>query len=128
MATETRAADALETGTAFAKAYADADYAEIEAQLDPDVGYREITPSRVVEATGPAAILDEEREFLERYDRHETLELEVERVGERVAARTRWRLHRGGETEVVEWCEYMTVRDGRVTTLDAVCSGPMPER
>src|SRR5919109_3289365 len=128
MATQAQAADVLETGRAFAEAYAAGDYSGVEALLDPEVRYREITPSRVVEATGAAAILEEEREFLGRYDRHETLELEGARVGARVAARTRWRLHRGDETEVVEWCEYMTVRDGRITALDAVCSGPMPER
>lgn len=128
MATQTRVADTLETATAFASAYAAADYPRVETQLDPAVRYREITPSRVLEATGPAAILDEERDFLARYDRHETLQLVVERVGGRVGARTRWRLYRGEESEVVEWCEYMTVRDGRIVALDAVCSGPMPER
>ena len=128
MSTQAPAVEILETGRAFAEAYAAADYATVEALLAPDVHYREITPSRVLEATGPAAILDEERDFLARYARHETLELQVGRVGGRVAARTRWRLERGGETQVVEWCEYMTVEDGRIVKLDAVCSGPMPER
>lgn len=128
MATETQAQSIVETGTAFAEAYANGDFEGVEARLHPEVHYREITPRRVVDAIGPAAILEEGREFLAGYDGHETLALEVEQVGGRVGARTRWRLHRGGETEVVEWCEYMTVRDGLVVALDAVCSGPMPER
>jgi ketosteroid isomerase-like protein len=127
MATQTRTEDALEVGRGFAEAYARADYAGVEALLDPNVRYREITPSRVLEASGPAAILDEEREFLDRYDLHETLELAIARVGDRVGARTRWRLHRDEQVEVVEWFEYMTVQDGRIVKLDAVCSGPMAE-
>lgn len=128
LATQTHVGNATEVGRAFAAAYASADYATVEALLAPDVKYREITPSRVFEATGPGPILDEEREFLARFDGHETLELETAQIGERVFARTRWRLQRDGETEVVEWCEYMTVEEGRVAILDAVCSGPMPER
>jgi hypothetical protein len=127
MATQARTEEALEIGRAFAEAYAAGDYPGVETLLDPGVRYREITPSRVLEADGPEAILDEEREFLERYDRHEILELATASVGDRVAARTRWRLHRGEDTEVVEWFEYMTVQDGRIVKLDAVCSGPMPE-
>jgi hypothetical protein len=127
MATQTRSTRMLDTARAFAEAYAAADYSAVEALLDPDVRYREITPSRVVETTGAAAILDELREFLDRFEGHETLELEATRLGGRVGARTRWRLRTGGDAEVVEWCEYMTVRDGRIATLDVVCSGPMPE-
>jgi ketosteroid isomerase-like protein len=128
MATRAKTADVLETGRAFADAYAAGDCSRVEVLLDPDVRYREITPSRMVDATGRAAILDEVREFLDRYDRHETLEVEAWQVGGRVGARTLWRLHRGEEIEVVEWCEYVTVRDGRITALDVVCSGPMPEQ
>jgi len=128
MTIDAQATEGLAVGRAFAEAYAAADYSAVEALLAPDVRYREITPSRVVDTTGPAAILDEEREFLARYESYETLDLDVHPVGERVAARTRWRLQRDGGTEVVEWCEYMTVRAGRITTLDAVCSGPLPER
>jgi hypothetical protein len=127
MATQTRSTQMLDTGRAFAEAYASADYAAAEALLDPDVRYREITPSRIVETTGRTPVLDEVREFLDRYESHETLELEAARVGGRIGARTRWRLRAGGDVEVVEWCEYMTVRDGRIAALDVVCSGPMPE-
>jgi hypothetical protein len=92
------------------------------------VRYREITPNQVVEATGPGAILEEERDFLARRGPQETLELRVMAVGDRVAARTRWRLLGQDEPWVVDWCQYTTVEDGRVTALDGVCSGPMPER
>jgi ketosteroid isomerase-like protein len=127
MATQANVTEALEIGTEFAEAYAAGDYARVEALLDPEVHYREITPRRFVDTTGTAQILEEEREFLAGYDRHETLEVSASAVGSRVGARTRWRLHRGDETLVVEWCEYMTVEGGRIVALDAVCSGPMPE-
>jgi ketosteroid isomerase-like protein len=120
-------ADAVETGTAFAQAYANGDYAGAEALLAPDVHYREITPNRIVDERGPAPIIDEVREFLGKYDRHEILDLETRRISDREFARTRWRLFDGDEVKVVEWCQYMTVEDGRIKTLDLVCSGPMPE-
>lgn len=128
MAIQTETLTALEVGRAFAEAYAAADYATVEALLHPQVHYREITPRRFLDEVGRAAILEEEREFLAGYDRHETVEVVATAVGSRAGARTRWRLYRGDETHVVEWCEYMTVQGGRITALDAVCSGPMPER
>jgi ketosteroid isomerase-like protein len=124
----TATATALETADAFVRAYADADYETVQSLLHPAVRYREITPNQLIEATGPGAILEEERDFLARRGPQETLELQVSAVGDRVAARTRWRLLGQDEPWVVDWCQYITVEDGRVTALDGVCSGPMPER
>ncbi len=128
MLTHTTTTTALETAERFVRAYAEADYDTVASLLHPDVHYREITPNQVIEATGPEAILEEERDFLARRGPQQTLELEVAPVGDRVGARTRWRLFGQNEPWVVEWCQYMTVEDGQITVLDGVCSGPMPER
>ena len=120
--------DAALTGAAFAQAYANGDYDGAQALLAPDVRYREITPKQIVDETGPEPIISEVREFLGRFDRHVTLGVETGRIAGREFARTRWRLFEGDEVKVVEWCQYMTIEDGRVAALDVVCSGPMLER
>lgn len=115
-------------GRAYAQAYADGDFDAVEALLAPDVHYRELTPRQTIDGHGPDLIVEEGRGFLAAYDDHETLELATGEIGRRSWARTRWRLRRDDETFVVEWCQYMSVEEGRITALHAVCSGPMPEQ
>lgn len=127
MATHTQTAEAVETAKAFASAYAAGDLDTVEELLHPDVRYREVTPGQVLDETGPGPIVEEAREFLEKWGPAETLDLDVHPVASRVAARTLWRLRGGDTSAVVEWCQYLTVEDGRITVIDAVCSGPLPE-
>ena len=128
MSTQVRVAGALETAETFMRAYAQADFETAASLLHPDVRYREITPRQVIQATGPEAILDEARGFLARRGPQETLELQTWVIGHRVGARARWRLLNRDDAWVVDWCQYMTVEEGRITELDGLCSGPMPER
>lgn len=119
--------DTLACGLAFAEAYAAGDEVRLETLLAPDVRQREISPTEIVKLRGATEVLREAREFLAGYDSHETLAMDVERMGERVRAGTRWRLRRGGETWVVEWWEFLTVHHGRISAIDVVCSGAVQE-
>lgn len=120
--------DTLACGLAFAEAYAAADEDRLEALLAADVRQREITPSEVVRLRGAPEVLREAREFLSLYDSHETLAVDVERVGDRIRAGTRWRLRLRDETWIVEWWEFLTVEGGRISQIDMVCSGAVQER
>ncbi|MEX2196810.1 MAG: nuclear transport factor 2 family protein [Thermoleophilaceae bacterium] len=119
--------DTLACGLAFAEAYAAGDEVRLETLLAPDVRQREIAPGEIVKLRGAPEVLREAREFLAAYDSHETLAVDVERVGERVRAGTRWRLRRGDDAWIVEWWEFLTVDDGRISAIDVVCSGAVRE-
>ena len=119
--------DILACGLAFAEAFAEADEDRLEALLASDVRQRQITPGEVVRLRGAPEVLRQERDFLSRYDSHEILLVEVELVGERIRAGTRWRIRRGEQSWIVEWWEFLTVEHGRIAEIDMVCSGPVSE-
>ena len=129
MSTNTAVRTALEVAAQYAAAYAAGDVAAYEALLAPDVHQREITPSpTLVEFEGPQGVVDEQQEFLARFDSFETTELRVQRFGERVNITTTWDLRRGEERFRCTWHQFVDVRDGRIAVIDAVCGGATPIR
>ena len=113
----------LDVARAFADAYARGDAAAAAQWLAPDVQEREIVPGAIVDQRGREAVVAELRDFLRPYGPPEVLAHVVEPLGPLVRWSTRWRLRGAGEPRQVEWHAFLSVEDGLVTRLDAVCSG-----
>jgi hypothetical protein len=118
---------ALETGTEFARAYADGDYERVRELVASDVLEREINPRSYIELRGPDELIDEAREFTGRYGEPEVLELTIEMAGPLVRVINRWRLRREGVPVLCDFYELLRIEDGRVGQIDLVCSGVVPE-
>jgi hypothetical protein len=129
MATETTTtASALEIARAFASAYAEGDYDRVRELVTPDVLEREINPGGYVEFRGPDELIEEAREFTGKYGDPEVLELTVEPAGPLLRVINRWRLRREGEPVLCDFYELLSIEAGRVSQIDLVCSGTIPER
>ena len=119
----------LEAGRAYSEAYAAPDYQRLEALLHPDARLRALVRGELLEFEGPRGIIDDDlKDFFARYDRHEVLEHAVASSGDHVQIHNRWRLHKGPDTWLLDFRELCYIEDGRVKTIDAICSGPVPER
>lgn len=128
MATRTEAADALQIGRAFGEAYATADYPTLEALLHPRARLRALVRGELLEFDGLKGIVDEDlREFLAGYDGHDVLRLDVALESGRVLIHNTWRLHRSPESWLLNFHELCDLEEGRVKTIDVICSGPVPE-
>lgn len=127
MGTPIAPSTAVDVGRAFAQAYAAGDRVEVARLLHPSVREREIVPGAVIEQQGPDAVVQEVSEFIAAHGEPETLELRVEALGPLVSWSTRWRMGRGAAAPIVEWHAFLTVQDGLVSRIDAVCSGLVPE-
>ena len=117
----------LEIGRAFAEAYAHGDLERLETLLSPDLVHREVNPGGYIEITSAQGAIEQVRDYLAEFDRHEVLDVDVDIVGDRVRAVTRWRLLKGDESWLLEWTELCRVGDGRITERLIACSGRMPE-
>lgn len=127
MGTPVAPSAAVDVGRAFAEAYAAGDRARVASLLHPAVREREIMPGAVIEQHGPDAVVHEVSAFIAAHGEPETLQLRVEALGPLVSWSTRWRMGRPGASRVVEWHAFLTVEDGLVTGIDAVCSGLVAE-
>lgn len=125
MGTPVAPSAAVDVGRAFAEAYAAGDLAQVARLLHPAVREREIVPGAVIEQHGPDAVVQEVSGFIAAHGEAETLQLRVEALGPLVSWSTRWRM--GRASRVVEWHAFLTVEDGLVTGIDAVCSGMVAE-
>lgn len=119
---------ALAIAEEYARAYAEGDYERVRELVAHDVLEREINPGGYVEFRGPAELIGEAREFTGKYGDPEVLELTVEPAGPLVRVINRWRLRRDGEPVLCDFYELLTVEGDRVTRIDLVCSGTIPER
>lgn len=104
------------------------DFARARDLLHPDIDFRAMTPKRVWEADGPAAVEDVLRAWFEHPER------DVERVDATEPAsvgdtvRVGWRVH-GSDANgpfVYEQQAYVREDGGQVVWLRVMCSGPRP--
>jgi hypothetical protein len=121
------AAGAVETGRAFAAAYAAGDEEQLRRLLHPRVHEREIVPGAVVEPRRAETTIEELRAFRAAWEGIEVLVNEARPVGDLVRWSARWRVHRDARVGIVEFHALLGIQGGRIRTLDAVCSGVRPE-
>lgn len=104
------------------------DFARVRELLHPDVDFRAMTPRRVWEADGPAAVEESMRAWFENPER------DVERVEPAETGtvadtlRVSWRVH-GTSADgpfVFEQQAYVREDAGQVVWLRVMCSGPRP--
>jgi len=118
---------ALETATEFARAYAEGDYQRVRELVTDDVLEREINPRGYSEFRGPDELVEEAREFTDKYGDPEVLELTAAMVGPLVRVINRWRLRRDGEPVLCDFYELLRIESGHVAQMDVVCTGVVTE-
>ena len=120
-------ADSKVVAAALIDAIAAQDFEAAEACFTPDARMRALVPSTLREVDGPAAIAARMRVWWGETEHFELLESAIDEVGDRVSIR--YRLY--GKEPRAGWCvveqsAYLEVEDGRISTLNLVCSGERP--
>lgn len=121
-------APVLTTAEAFADAIAARDLAGAAGLVAQDVDFRAMTPRRIWEADGPAAVEEVLRAWLASPDEQvEAITTTTPAVIENTA-RVGWLVHRldPDGPRVFEQQAYVREQDGRIAWLRIMCSGPVP--
>jgi hypothetical protein len=118
----------LEVIRCFADAYARGEAGSVSHLLHGRVRTRTIVAGGSEGGRlGPDAVIDEARAFLVPYGRPEILYQTVEQLGPLFHWSMRLRLQGKDETVLVERHAFLSVGNGLITNIDAVCSGKLPE-
>jgi ketosteroid isomerase-like protein len=116
----------VEVTRRFLGAIADRDYTAMRACLADDARLRALVPTRLRDDEGADAVVARFRFW---WDDIEDFRL-IEAGADDIADRTHLRYRIGGRDEgvesVMEQHAYATVKDGRITALNLVCSGWRP--
>lgn len=114
-------------GESFIRAVASGDFARIEAYFRPDVRFRALIPPGVREASDASGAAAHLRRWFDDADSMELLWSEAGSVGDRATAAYRLSVHEPDGWKVVEQRLYCDLdKDGRIRTLDLLCSGFLP--
>lgn len=117
--------------TTFVEGLAEQDYARLGSTLSPDVRLRALLPGGPREWTGAATVAERFAGWFGDATHHELLESGVEEIQGRLHLRWRLRLQAprlGAGWFVVEQLAYAdTGEDDRITGLDLLCTGYLPE-
>lgn len=113
---------------ALADAVAARDFSGCAALLDPRVDFRGMTPNRDWEAGDPAEVTDVLRTWLEHPDRRVTDVTPTDPEVIADTARVGWLVRGDGQDGpfVFQQQAYVRERDGRITWLRVMCTGPRP--
>lgn len=117
-------ADAL--AEAFASALAARDFGALASLLSPAVHMRALIPAGLRECAGSASAAALFADWFGACDPIETLGLQAETMADRVRIAYRLRLVEDGAWFEVEQQVFCSVAEGRITTLDLLCSGFRP--
>jgi len=107
---------------AFVRALAARDFERLERSLAPRVRFRALIPPGPASATGATQTVALLRKWFEDAQDVRLVDKQVGLVGDRVSITYRLELEEDGP-RVVEQHAYADVADGRITTLDLLCSG-----
>jgi hypothetical protein len=117
-----------EVGEAFLEALAKRDFEALRACLQQDVSFRALVPSGIRQATEASGTANRLRLWFDEADSFEMLRSEIGHVADRLSITYRLRLHDSDGWQVIEKRLYCNVGDdGRISTLDLLCSGFLPE-
>lgn len=109
----------------FVKALEAQDFDAVKSRFAPDVRFRALIPPGAREASG----CDEASGYLQRWfgaaDRVELVRSDVHAVGDRVSLRYAFRIHEDRWYDV-EQQAFCTMADGRIASIDLLCSGFRP--
>jgi hypothetical protein len=114
-------------GERFAAAFLAKDWYGVRAVVDPAVDFRGLTPGQVWEAKTSDDLIDRVlRQWVERDDIYDVLEVSSGQVVDRQRVAYRFRLRNPSGDYVCEQTAYYDTDAGRITKLRLLCSGPRP--
>ncbi len=119
-------ADDLAIAAEYAAAYAGFDAGALRRVLSPRLRYRQINPGGVLCFDSADGYVDATADFLAGFTSHEAVSHDAEIFGDRVVTASRTRLGLADRTFLMEHREVLTIADGRIVAIDAVCTGPRP--
>jgi hypothetical protein len=115
-------------GEAFLRALAHRDFEALQACLRQDVDFRALVPSGIRQATDASGTAARLRLWFGEADSFDMLRTEIGRVAGRLSITYRIRLHDSDGWQVIEQRLYCDIGDdGRIGTLDLLCSGFLPQ-
>jgi hypothetical protein len=115
-------------GEAFLRALSSRDFEALQACLHQDVNFRALVPPGIRQATDASDTVSRLRLWFGEADSFEMLRTEIGQVADRLSITYRIRLHDSDGWQVIEQRLYCNVGDdGRISTLDLLCSGFLPE-
>ena len=117
-----------EVGEAFLQALANRDFEALRACLQKGGSFRALVPPGIRQASDASGTVNRLRLWFGEADSFEMLRSEIGQVADRLSITYRIRLHDSDGWQVIEQRLYCNVGDdGRITKLDLLCSGFLPE-
>jgi hypothetical protein len=119
---------ATDLGTVLVAAIAERDFGLLACTLAQDVHMRALIPPGPIELSGPKAVAARFSSWFGETNRLELVCSGSDDIGDRLHIFYRLRVKRPGDAlKVVEQHLFCAIDNGRITTLDLVCSGFRPE-
>ncbi len=120
--------DPWQPAESFVDALVARDFSRVEACLDSQVRFRALIPPGLREREGASATARLIRSWYEGIDRLVVLDRGVKPIAHRAHIRYRLRaFYPDGDSQVIEQDAFCEVEGGRITAMDLVCSGFLPE-
>ena len=118
--------------TAFVEALARRDFAAVEATLSPAVIFRGLLPPGTMERQDAASVVELLSAWFGNAERFEVQHASTEAVADRMRIHYRFRLRPHpfvpeSGWHVIEQQAFCRIEDGKIATLDILCSGFRPE-
>ncbi len=114
-------------GEAFVEALAARDPKGLRAVLHPDAHLRALVPSGFKESLGSDAVAARMESWFAGAETLTTVSKKVSHVSDRLRIQYRFDEHYAdGDSEVIEQDAYCEVREGRIESIDLLCSGHLP--
>jgi TusA-related sulfurtransferase len=114
-------------GEAFVAALAERSRERLQVCVHQDVRLRALVPPGFQESEGFEAVIARLESWFGYAERIEVLKKEVYHVANRLHIRYRFGEHYAdGDSEVIEQDAYCFVHEGRIATIDLLCSGHLP--
>ncbi len=114
-------------GEAFVEALAARDPKRLRAALHPDAHLRALVPSGFKESIGVDAVAARLESWFVQAEHLAVVSKKVSYISDRLRVQYRFDEHYAdGESEVIEQDAYCGVREGRIDSIDLLCSGHLP--
>lgn len=114
-------------GEAFVEALAARDSSRLRAALHPEVHLRALVPSGFKESIGTDAVVARLESWFAEAERLTVAVKKVSYVSDRLRVQYRFdEQYPDGDSEVIEQDAYCSVREGRIDSIDLLCSGHLP--
>ncbi len=114
-------------GEAFVDALAARDSRRLRAALHPETHLRALVPSGFKESIGLDAVAARIESWFAEAESLNLVSKKVSHVSDRLRIQYRFDEHYpDGDSEVIEQDAYCSVREGRIDSIDLLCSGHLP--